>query len=207
MTVIKIPTVVLVTTLLSFSTFAQPQTFDFKDPKGVNNAVFLLDAPLEAINGTASGISGSITYDPKDPGSLSGKIVVAADTLTVPNPTMLEHMHGSQWLNVKEFPEITFESKTVSNLAVSGDKATADVTGDMTIRGKTRQVTAPVSFTYLKDKLGARTNGQMQGDLLVVRAKFTLNRSDFGINPSAPADKVAEEIELTLSLAGAAPTP
>jgi hypothetical protein len=38
---------------------AAPQTFDFKDPKGVNNVQFKLDAPLEAITGTATGISGS----------------------------------------------------------------------------------------------------------------------------------------------------
>ena len=31
---------------------AAPMDFDFKDPKGVNNVVFKLDAPLEAINGT-----------------------------------------------------------------------------------------------------------------------------------------------------------
>jgi polyisoprenoid-binding protein YceI len=39
----------------------------------------------------------------------------------------------------------------------------------------------------------------------VLRAKFTVKRSDFGINPGAPSDKVSDEIELTLSLAGAAP--
>ena len=29
---------------------ADPIQFDFKDPKKVNNVVFLLDAPLESIN-------------------------------------------------------------------------------------------------------------------------------------------------------------
>ena len=33
---------------------AAPQTFDFKDPKGINNAGFKLDAPLESINGNSS---------------------------------------------------------------------------------------------------------------------------------------------------------
>ena len=190
---------------LSTAVFAAPQSFDFKDPKGVNNAVFALDAPLEAINGTASGISGTIRYDAENPESLSGKIVVAASSLTVPNPMMQEHMHGAQWLDVEQFREITFEAGKAANVKTSGNKVTAEVTGTMTIRGKSRELTVPVSFTYLKDKLGARSNGQMQGDLLVVRASFSIRRADFGINPGAPADKVAEEIQLTLSLAGAAP--
>lgn len=195
----------LTAAVLSTAVFAAPQSFDFKDPKGVNNAVFVLDAPLEAINGTASGISGTIRYDVENPESLSGKIVVAASSLTVPNPMMQEHLHGAQWLDVEQFPEITFESGKVANVKTSGSKVTADVTGKMTIRGKSRELTVPVSFTYLKDKLGARSNGQLQGDLLVVRASFSIRRADFGINPGAPADKVAEEIQLTLSLAGAAP--
>jgi polyisoprenoid-binding protein YceI len=190
---------------LASAAVAGPQSFDFKDPKGVNNAVFLLDAPLESINGTANGISGTIVYDAEKPASVSGKIVVESTSLTVPNPVMLEHLQGANWLDVKQFPEITFESTGVANVKVAGTKVTADVAGKLTIRGVTREITAPVSFTYLKDKLGARSNGQMQGDLLVVRASFSIKRSDFGINPAAPADKVSEEIQLTLSLAGAAP--
>ena len=198
-------TIAVAAIALTTAAFAHTQSFDFKDPKGVNNAVFVLDAPLEAINGTANGVSGSIDYNPEDPGTLSGKIVIAANSLTVPNPVMLEHLQSDQWLDVAKFPEITFESTKVANVKTSGNKVTADVTGKMTIRGQTRQITAPVSFTYLKDKLGVRTNGKMEGDLLVVRARFTIKRADFGINPKAPSEKVSEEIELTLSLAGAAP--
>ena len=62
-----------------------------------------------------------------------------------------------------------------------------------------------MKFTYLKDKLAARTNGQMRGDLLVIRATFTIKRSDFGINPKAPEDNVSDTIELALSLAGGSP--
>lgn len=184
---------------------AGPQTFDFKDPKGVNNAVFKLDAPLEAINGTASGISGTVTFDPADAASLKGRIVVEAKSLHVPNPMMKEHLHGEQWMDVAKHPEISFEAVRTANVRTSDNTITADVTGKLTLRGVTKELTVPVKFTYLKDKLGARTNGRMQGDLLVVRANFTVKRADFGINPGAPADKVAEEIDLTLSLAGAAP--
>jgi len=61
-----------------------------------------------------------------------------------------------------------------------------------------------VKLTYLKDKLKARTPGT-EGDLLVIRSNFTIKRGDFGINKGVFEDKVSDDIELTLSLAGAAP--
>ena len=195
----------LALTVATAAALAAPQTFDFKDPKGVNNAVFTLDAPLEAITGSASGISGTVVFDAATPGATKGRIVIAASSLHVPNPTMKEHMHGDQWLDVAKHPEITFEAKALKNVKTSGDTTTADITGTMTIKGVAKEVTAPIKLTYLKDKLAARTNGQMKGDLLVIRANFSIKRSDYGINPGAPTDKVADTIELSLSIAGAAP--
>ena len=183
---------------------AAPQNFDFKDPKGVNNAVFKLDALLEAITGSANGISGTVTFDPADPGATKGKIVVATSSLQVPNSTMKEHLHGNQWLDVQANKEITFEARSLANVKTTGENTTADVTGTLTIKGVAKEVTAPVKFSYLKDKLSQRVPNQ-KGDLLVIRANFAIKRSDFGINPKAPADKVADTIDLTLSIAGASP--
>ena len=191
-------------TALSVAATAAPMTFDFKDPKGVNNAVFKLDAPLEAINGSANGVSGTVTFDPADPAATRGKIIIIASSLHVPNPMMKEHMHGEQWLDVAKNKEITFEAKSLSNVNTTGDNTTADVTGTLTIKGVAREVTAPVKLSYLKDKLGMRVPNQ-KGDLLVIRANFAIKRSDFGINPKAPEDKVADTIDLTLSIAGASP--
>ncbi len=196
--------VVLATLAGAAMAVAAPQNFDFKDPKGVNNATFKLDAPLEAINGSASGISGSVTFDPDAPGTTKGKIVIAASSLHVPNPTMKEHLHGSQWMDVAKHPEITFEVKELKNVKTDGDTTTGDATGIFSAHGVPKDLTVPVKLTYLKNKLGQRVPGK-QGDLLVIRSTFTIKRSDFGINPSAPADKVSDNIDLTLSIAGASP--
>jgi polyisoprenoid-binding protein YceI len=196
--------IALLTTSLVSALSAAPQTFDFKDPKGVNNAVFKLDAPLEAINGSANGITGTVTFDPANPGATKGRIVVAASSLHVPNPTMKEHMHGAMWLDVAKHPEITFEVQSLKNVKTTGENTTADATGSFTLHGVTKEISVPVKLTYLKDKLGQRVQRQ-QGDLLVIRANFTVKRSDFGINPKAPEDKVTDEINLTLSIAGASP--
>ena len=189
---------------MSGAVTAAPLSFDFKDPKGVNNAVFKLDAPLEAINGSANGVSGIVTFDPANPAATTGKIVVATASMHVPNAMMKEHLQGGQWMDVAKFPEIIFEAKELKNVKTAGDTTTADAAGSLTIRGVTKDVSVPVKLTYLKDKLGLRVPNQ-KGDLLVIRANFAIQRADYGINPGAPKDKVSETIDLALSIAGAAP--
>ena len=184
------------------ATLAAPQTFDFKDPKGINNAGFRLDAPLESINGSASGVSGSVTFDPENPGATQGKITVATSSLIVPNPMQRQHMLGKEWLDAAKFPTIIFESKEFKNVHTAGDTTTADVTGTFTLKGVAKEITVPVKLTYLKDKLGERVPGQT-GDLLVIRSNFAIKRSDFDINPGKFEDKVSDAIEITLSIAGA----
>ena len=187
---------------LATAACAAPQGFDFKDPKGVNNVIFKLDAPLESVNGSASGISGSVSFDPENPGATTGKIVVASESMTVPNPMQKTHLHSDKWLDVAKYPEITFEAKSLANVKTDGDVTTADVTGTFTLHGVAKDISAPVKLTYLKDKLSARVPS-LKGDLLVIRASFTINREDFNIQKGQYEDKVANEISLSLSIAGA----
>jgi len=182
--------------------YAAPQSFDFKDPKGVNNAVFKLDAPLESINGSASGISGTVTFDPAAPAATTGKIIVASESLTVPNPMQKEHLHSVNWLDVAKYPEITFEAKSLANVKTEGNITTADATGTFTLHGVAKEMTVPIKLTYLADKLSARVPN-LKGDLLVIRANFVINREDFNIQKGQYEDKVSTTIDLSLSIAGA----
>ena len=189
---------------LSSAALAAPEAFDFKDPKGVNNAAFKLDAPLEAVNGNATGISGTVTFDPADPATTRGKIVVASSSLHVGNPMQQQHLLGDKWMDVAKYPEISFEAKELKNVKTTGDTITADITGTFTLKGTSKEITIPVKFTYLKDKLGQRVPNQ-KGDLLVIRSNFAIKRRDFGIMPGQMEEKVSDTIELTLSIAGASP--
>jgi polyisoprenoid-binding protein YceI len=200
----KTITLFLALTGLNLAAFADMQKFDFKDPKGVNNVVFRTDAPLESINGTATGISGSVNFDTASPGSLKGKIIVDAATLHVPNAMMQGHLQGASWLDVAKNPEITFEVTSVDNVKTDDNMTTADVTGNFTLHGVSKQITIPgVKITFLKDKLKDRFPN-LQGDLLVIRAAFTINRGDFDIHKGKDENKVSDEIQLNLSIAGQA---
>jgi polyisoprenoid-binding protein YceI len=187
---------------LTTAVYAAPQSFDFKDPKGVNNAVFKLDAPLESINGSASGISGTVSFDPENPAATTGKIIVATDSMTVPNPMQKGHMLSDKWLDAAKYPEISFEAKSLANVKTDGKVTTADVIGTFTLHGVSKEITTPVKLTYLKDKLSERVPN-LKGDLLVIRANFVIHREDFNIQKGQYEDKVANEISLSLSIAGA----
>ena len=75
----------LVLSALTGVALAAPQTFDFKDPKGVNNAVFKLDAPLEAINGSANGITGTVEFDAENPAATNSAFSASRPATAAPS--------------------------------------------------------------------------------------------------------------------------
>jgi polyisoprenoid-binding protein YceI len=189
----------------NLAAFAATVTFDFKDPQGKNNVEFKTVAPAETITGTATNVSGTVTFDPASPGSLKGKIVVAAKSMHVPNGMMQTHLHSATWLDVDKFPEISFETTKVENVKTEGDKTTCDLTGMFMLHGVAKEITAKgVAITYQKDKL-KQLMPNLQGDLLVIKASFIVKRGDFGINAGKNEDKVANDINLTLNIAGMSP--
>jgi len=199
----KITSLALLTTA-ALALNAPAASFDFKDPKGVNNVTFQLDAPLESINGTATGVTGTVNFDPANVAATTGKISVTTESLTVPNPLMKEHLVSEKWLNAAKNPEITFEVTKLSDIETKGNVTEADLTGTFTLNGVSKEIKVDAKFTYLPGKLGDRTMGKVQGDLLVIRAEFDIKRSDYNIQPGQNEDKVANEIELKLAIAGAA---
>jgi polyisoprenoid-binding protein YceI len=182
---------------------ADSMKFDFRDPKKVNNVVFLMDAPLESINGTATGVSGTVSFDPAKPAATTGKVVLATSSLHVDNPLMKKHMLDEGWMHVSKFPTIEFVVVKMTNVKTSGTTIIATIAGKLTVKGVTKKVSVPVRLTYLKGMLIKRN--RVPGDLLVLRCDFTIKRSDFGINAGNNEEKVSDEIELKLRVAGAAP--
>jgi polyisoprenoid-binding protein YceI len=196
--------------LLSLSTaaalVAAPQSFDFKDPKGVNAIQFYLDSVLEPISGSANGVTGTVSFDPANPGATTGKIVVATASMTVTNSMMTDHLRGDKWLNAPANPEITFELGKLANVKTTGNDTTATATGKLSIKGVTKEISVPVKLSYLPGAFGKRINKpEVGGDLLVIRGEFLINRSDYGIMPGQMEDKVNPEIKLTLGIVGSSP--
>jgi polyisoprenoid-binding protein YceI len=202
----KILSTGLLTLGLVSAVVAAPISFDFKDPKGVNNVQFKLDAVLEPISGNANGITGTVSFDPAAPEATTGKIVVETKTLAVSNTTMTGHLLSDKWLDAPKNPEITFELGKLSDVKTTGTTTTATANGKLTIKGVSKEISVPVKLSYLADSLEKRFP-KAKGDLLVVRSDFTILRADYGINPGQMEDKVSPEIAITVAVVGSAPKP
>lgn len=198
-----LPVILSLLLLITHGLRSKPTKFDFKDPKGVNSILFHLDAPLESINGSGNEISGTVDFDPRNPSSTSGEIILQSQSLHVGNPVLKEHMHGEDWLQVEQFPQIRFKIDSIKDLQEDGNSYAGNANGKMTIRNVTIAMSIPVKITYLKDLLEKRN--RVPGDLLIVRSNFSVKRDQFDIQKGKSLDKVANEISIILNLAGAAP--
>ena len=195
---------ILITSVSLLSLSVSAIDFDFKDPKGVNSIIFQMDAPLESINGSGDGIYGKISFNPEKPENTKGTIFLHAKSLHVGNPLLKEHMHGEDWLNVEKFGQIKFQLSKLQNIKKSKNDYLANAKGKMSIRNITIEMNIPIKITYLKGLLIKRN--RTPGDLLIVRSKFSVNRDDFNIQKGKNLEKVANNIEISLNLAGAAPS-
>jgi len=161
--------------------------FDFKDPKGVNTISFHLDSPLEPIMGVADNISGTVSHEGD---ATKGTISFPTANLAVPSKRMTSVLHGEDWLNAAANENVSFTFTHNGEL----------FKGKLTLAGVTKEFSAPGSVTLVEG--GAAKRGAGEGDLLVLRSKFTVSRSDFGIKPGAMFDKVGDKVDIIVAIVG-----
>lgn len=97
-----------------------------------------------------------------------------------------EHLRKAEFLDTDKFPEMKFVSTKVKR---TGPK-TADITGDLTLRG----VTKPIVLKAVLNQAG--DNPLSKKPALGFSATGSLKRSDFGVSAFVPA--VADEVQITI---------
>lgn len=185
---------------------AAPIAFDMKDPKGVSGMGIRIDGLLEPVRGHATGVSGKIEFDAEHPENSKGKLVIDISTLKIGSPDFTGSALGDYALDVKKFPTAEFTVKKVDNVKASGEKIwTADVTGDFTLHGVTKEIKVPITATHLVGMLKRRGGMPKDGDLLKIRSTFTFNRHDYGIAKDMDGEIIGTEVEVDLHTIGVAP--
>lgn len=105
-----------------------------------------------------------------------------------------EHLRSADFFDVPNHPTATF-TLSRTELATPGDSATHWVTGQLTLRGVTKQLRFPATI---------RLTGTADHRLEAL-AKFNFNRKDFGVAYVGSRDNlIRDEINLSLNLVSAA---
>jgi polyisoprenoid-binding protein YceI len=187
----------------------QPERFSLEDPKGVNAIGIRMDSRFEPQLGTATGIDGYLVFNPDAPENTMGQVEIDASTISMTNPTMTDHMHGEDWLNIEEHPTVSFEVREVMDVERAMDAEdptwTGNVLGELTIKGITREVMAPARLTYFEEGLASRNRGT-EGDLIIIESDLVIDRTEFGIQPDNYLDMVAPDVKLDIALSAFNPS-
>lgn len=134
------------------------------------------------VEGSFAAPLGIISFTPTDPSS--GVFNVSVDPKTVDTGIKKrdKHLRNTDFFEVEKYPEIRFESTSISKV---GEDFT--LKGKLTIRDVTKDVLLPFSF-QVKENMGMFTG------------KFILNRKDYGLGGMMPSGKeVTVEIMVVVS--------
>ena len=140
------------------------------------------------IYGRFNAYSGTFAFD-RDPGQCGLTFAVNIDSLDTANADRDKHLKGPDFFNVKEFPTASFKSKSVKAL----DDKTYEVSGDLTLRGVTKEVTVRL------ERIG--TARGMRGEVRSgIDTTFVIKRSDFGMK--AAPQLLSDEVRITVAVEG-----
>jgi polyisoprenoid-binding protein YceI len=104
--------------------------------------------------------------------------------------TLDDHLRTADFLNVAEFPRMTYKSTGVK---FAGDNP-AEIAGNLTLLGVTKPVTLKVERWVCKD------NPMSKKPMCGGNASASLKRSDFGMKYGLPA--IGDELKLSFEIEG-----
>jgi polyisoprenoid-binding protein YceI len=175
---------------LTSSAVAAPETYKI-DP--VHSSItFKVRHLFSYVTGKFTKFDGMFTVDP----DAIDHATVSATVQTASIDTAVDKRDGdlksADFFDAARFPEITFKSKSVKPTGAR----TADITGDFTMHGVTREITLHAEF--LGEGKGMK--GEISGWHLTTDA---LKRSDYGLKWSKTIEGtqvVGDDVEITIDI-------
>jgi polyisoprenoid-binding protein YceI len=124
---------------------------------------------ITTVKGRITDVEGTIYTDEKDPKNSSVTAVLKATSIDTRTDQRDQHLRSADFLNVEKWPDITFRSTRIE-----GSKERFKLTGQLTIRDVTKEITLDVDYEgQTKDPWG----GQRVG----FTASGKIDRRDFGL--------------------------
>ena len=156
------------------------------DKSAVTFAYKQMNVPMD---GRFNRFSGRISFDPAKPAAAQAEIAIELASIDTGSAEGNDEVAGKLWFNTKQFPVARFVSTSIKPLGNNR----FEVSGNMSIKGRTHVATTPATF-------------RQAGPQGVFEGSFVLKRADYGIGEGMWADfgTVANEVQIKFRLVAAA---
>jgi polyisoprenoid-binding protein YceI len=140
------------------------------------------------VDGKFEKFDAQISFDPKQPAASKIAFTIDIGSAVIGDAETVRELRKPTWFDMAKFPTASFQSTAAK--ALGGGKF--EVTGNLSIKGKSKPVTAVVQLAQ-------------KGDTTTVEGNFAMKRLDFSIGDgewkdvSIVADEVVVKIKLALS--------
>jgi polyisoprenoid-binding protein YceI len=124
---------------------------------------------ITTVKGRITDIEGSIFTDEKNPKNSSVQATLNAISIDTRTEQRDQHLRSADFLHVEKYPTIGFKSTRIE-----GDKKEFKLTGDLTIRDVTREITLDVQFE-------GQTKDPWGGERVGFSAQGKIDRREFGL--------------------------
>jgi polyisoprenoid-binding protein YceI len=140
--------------------------------------------------GRFTDVAGTLTVDEREPANSHITVTIGTASLDTKMAARDKHLHSADFFDVEHYPTMTFTSQRIETL----DQAAGHyrVTGTLTIREVTREVILDAW------NVSPQTAGEKPG--LTFNLTTMLDRRDFGLTWSRPQQKIADEVNLALTV-------
>jgi polyisoprenoid-binding protein YceI len=141
---------------------------------------------ISTVRGAFTKVTGTIQFDDKDITKSTVDVTIDASSVDTRVADRDKDLKSDHFFDVEHYPTITFKSKRVEQVSPGKLK----VTGDLTIRGATKEVVLDVDgpTAPVKDPWGNQRMG--------VNASSKITRQDYGITYGP--GMIGDEISITI---------
>jgi polyisoprenoid-binding protein YceI len=148
------------------------------DPKHSAAQFSVRHMAISTVRGAFSKVTGTVVLNEQDVTKSTVDVSIDVSTVDTREPGRDKDLRSDHFFDVEHFPTMTFKSKKVEQVAPGKLK----VTGDLTIRGTTKEVVLDVDgpTAAIKDSWGNQRSA--------VNATTKINRQDFGVKWNATLD-------------------
>jgi polyisoprenoid-binding protein YceI len=189
----RIAVAAAVAAVLSLPATAGTSTWQI-DPQHSSAQFSVRHLAIATVRGAFSKVTGTLLFDENDVTKSTVDVTIDVSTVDTREPNRDNDLRSDKFFDVAHYPSMTFKSRKVEQVAPGKLK----VTGDLTIRGTTKEVVLDVDgpTAPVKDPWGHQR--------AAVNATTRINRQDFGVKWNATMDNggvvVGDDVPITIDV-------